>query len=117
MTEESADPRRNLLHRLQAQVDEHALDQADAAYLAAAEEVMTLWRRWWQPAQSVEVPVAAEMKFRVIYPLATHALNNVAAALTLMRRPWVAGVNGRVAFEYALAAQWVLLTHGGEREI
>lgn len=54
----------------------------------------------------------------MIYPLALHALNNVAVSLSLTERlPWVAAGHARIAFEHALTAQWVLLTHDGEQEL
>lgn len=48
-----------------------------------------------------------------------HSLNQVNAALLLLRadRPFVATANTRIAFEHSLAAQWVLLTHGGEKRL
>jgi hypothetical protein len=57
-------------------------------------------------------------QFRICFPLAAHALNHIDTALGLhQQRPWVAASSTRVAFEHALAAQWVLLTDDGEREL
>jgi hypothetical protein len=57
-------------------------------------------------------------KFRVCFPLAAHALNHVrAAAAVRSSSPWVAVSSARIAFEHALAAQWVLLTENGEDQL
>lgn len=55
---------------------------------------------------------------RITYPLAMHTLAAVELALTVVDdKPWVAAGIASIAFEHALAAQWVLLTDGGEHDI
>lgn len=116
--DESTDPRKKLLDTLRDQVDEEALERMDAIFLGAAQEAIALWHQWWEPGAPIAVPRPDELKFRMIYPLAQHALNNVAAGLDQSRRlPWVAAVHARTAFEHAIAAQWVLLTHEGEQKL
>lgn len=61
------------------------------------------------------MPDRASVKFRVCLPLIAHALNHVSSGLAnISQLPFVAATNARVAFEHALAAQWVLLTYEGE---
>jgi hypothetical protein len=87
----------------------------DASFVAAADACV----RHWDNALPIEVADEERIKFRVCFPLVAHSLNQVAAALVLLRagQPFVATANTRVAFEHALAAQWVLLTHGGEQRL
>ena len=110
MTKQPPDPRVELLSRLQTEVCDEAVDRVHAGYLMTACEVLALRRQWWRSDRRVAVRADAELKFRVVYPLAMHAMSSVDAALALLARPWVAAVNARVVFECALAAQWVLLT-------
>ncbi len=87
----------------------------DAGFVAAAEACV----RHWGGALPIEVADEDQIKFRVCFPLVAHSLNQIAAALLLLRagQPFVATANVRVAFEHALTAQWVLLTHGGEERL
>jgi hypothetical protein len=116
--DDDPDPRLDLLGTASRLSEENAADVAefDADYLHAARQCVDLWSRLWCSGAAVDK--ANEVKFRVCFPLAAHALNHVEAALSLyQQRPWVAASSTRVAFEHALAAQWVLLTDGGEREL
>jgi hypothetical protein len=85
----------------------------DASYLVAAEACL----RHWDGALPVDVADEDKKKFEICYPLVAHSLNQVNAALVLMKadQPFVAAVNARTAFEHALTAQWVILTYGGEQ--
>jgi hypothetical protein len=58
-------------------------------------------------------------KFSATYPVVAHAMNQVAAALTLRGQGlgYVARANARVAFEHALVAQSVVHTHDGEQPL
>lgn len=79
--------------------------------LAAARECIVEWEKLAFP---LSISTTHEMRFRVGFPLAAHALNQVAVALEMRdRRPLVAASCARIALEHALAAQWVLLTRGG----
>lgn len=110
--------RTELYERLAANVDDEAIERLDAGFLTAARQCVALRRRWWRTGKRIDVDEASELKMRVVYPLAMHALANVELALKIVNRaPWVAAANARVAFEYSLAAQWVVLTHGGEQQI
>ena len=109
---------RALLDVLRERVDDDVIAATDARFLRAAQSVLQLWRQWWGPDKPVSVPTEVELKFRMIYPLALHALNNVAVAADLVDRlPWVATGLARIAFEHALTAQWVLLTYDGEQQV
>ncbi len=116
--DDDTDPLKELLDTLRDQVDEEAIHSMDAVFLRAAREVVALWRRWWGLGEPIAVPRPVELKFRMIYPLALHALNNVVVGLDLSQRlPWIAAEHARIAFEHALTAQWVLLTHEGEQKL
>lgn len=111
-------PLEKLLDTLRDQVDDEAVESMDAASLLAARKVVALWREWWGLAEPIAVPRSDELKFRMVCPLALHALNNVALGLDLSERlPWVAAGHARIAFEHALTAQWVLLTYEGEQKL
>ncbi|MFV9459228.1 MULTISPECIES: DUF5677 domain-containing protein [Rhodococcus] len=86
----------------------------ESRWMAAAEECLQLFET---PPARVLVAEEDNHCFRVCYPIARHALNQVEACLTLIRTGLVypAVANVRVAFEHALVAQWVLLTDQGER--
>ncbi len=117
--DETQDPRDVALEAVRLRSEQNAADVAilDAACLDAARECVGLWHRLWFEAP-VSVDQVFEIKFRVCFPLAAHALNHVETALELLeRRPWVAASCARAAFEHALAAQWVMLTEVGEREL
>ncbi|MGZ4532972.1 MAG: hypothetical protein ACXVXP_11550, partial [Mycobacteriaceae bacterium] len=95
-------------------VDATLLDE-DQRRLDAARRCVALWRSFPTP---VEVPDQFEIKFRVIFPLAAHALNLADAGLAqLPSYPLVAASSARLALEHAIAAQWVMLTEGGEVRI
>jgi len=90
-------------------------DEIDAGYLSAADACVAIWDELPLP---IDVPVERLRKFRVCFPLLAHAMNHVATALEIrQRRPFVAASSSRVAFEHALSAQWVLLTHNGEEQL
>ncbi|NPD04867.1 hypothetical protein HN031_09255 [Nocardioides sp. zg-1308] len=79
--------------------------------LAAARECIAEWENLAFP---LSVSATHEVRFRVGFPLSSHALNQVAVALEMRDRfPLVAASCARIALEHALAAQWVLLTRGG----
>ena len=119
--DDDPDPRLQLLEALRLHSEENAADVAafDARCLDVAQQCVDLWHRLWLDASiAVAIDSALEIKFRICFPLAAHALNHIDAALGLhQQRPWVAASSTRVAFEHALAAQWVLLTDDGEREL
>lgn len=91
------------------------LPARDASFVEAAEACL----RHWAIALPIEVAEEAKAKFTVCFPLVAHSLSQVHAALMLLRagQPFVATANTRVALEHALAAQWVLLTYGGEQRL
>jgi hypothetical protein len=113
-----ADPRLKLLETARKRSEENAADLTafNAGCLHVAQQCVDLWhQRWFGP---LAIEPAQEVKFRICFPLAAHALNHAETALSLhQQRPWVAASSTRVAFEHALAAQWVLLTDDGEREL
>jgi hypothetical protein len=119
--DDDPDPRLQRLEALRLRSEENAADVAafDARCLYVAQQCVDLWHRLWLDTPvAVAIDSSLEIKFRVCFPLAAHALNHVDTALSLhQQRPWVAASCTRVAFEHALAAQWVLLTDGGEREL
>lgn len=79
--------------------------------MVAAQECIDEWEGLPFP---LEVSADHEVRFRVGFPLVSHALNHVTIALeTFERFPLVAAGSARVALEHALAAQWVLWTHEG----
>jgi hypothetical protein len=84
---------------------------ANARFLRAAEAAVEHWKE----ALPISVSDSASVKFRVCFPLIANALNHASSGLAnISQLPFVAATNARVAFEHALAAQWVLLTHEGE---
>jgi hypothetical protein len=87
----------------------------EAGFVAAAEACL----RHWDTALPIEVADSDQVRFNVCFPLIAHSLSQVRAALMLVRanQPFVATANTRVAFEHALTAQWVLLTHGGAERL
>lgn len=79
--------------------------------LQAARASVDAWKLFQSPYR---VAPGLDSVFRVGFPLAAHALNNVQVALEIWDRfPWVAAANGRVAFEHAVVAQWLFLTPDG----
>lgn len=94
--------------------EDDAVTQADTGFLRAAEAAVG----YWKDALPISVPGTSTIKFRVCYPLIAHGLNHVSSALAnVSQLPFVAATSARVAFEHSLAAQWVLLTHGGETQL
>ena len=84
----------------------------DLTFLQAAGDCIELWDVLTFP---LSISAELERKFRVCFPLLAHSANHVATALEVYRRrPLVASSSARIAFESALSAQWVLLTHQGE---
>lgn len=84
----------------------------DRRRLDAAHRCVALWRSFPLP---IKVPNRFEIRFRVIFPLAAHALNLTDAGLAqLPDYPLVAASSARLALEHAIAAQWVLFTERGE---
>ena len=117
--DDDPDPRMQLLETLRQRSEENAaeLSAFNAGCLRMARQCVDLWHQLWRETP-LAVDSALEVKFRICFPLAAHALNHVDAALGLhVERPWVAASSTRVAFEHAIAAQWVLLTVDGEREL
>lgn len=79
--------------------------------LAAARECASVWNQLQFP---LNISGDHEIRFRVGFPMAAHALNHVTLAVdTLEGLPLVGAGLARVALEHALAAQWVLWTRGG----
>jgi predicted Zn-dependent protease len=94
-----------------SQPENDAVVQANARFLQAAVAAV----EHWNEALPISVTDSARIKFRVCFPLVAHALNHASSGLAnVSKLPFVAATNARVAFERALAAQWVLLTHEGE---
>jgi hypothetical protein len=94
-----------------SQPEDDAVMHANAKFLRAAEAAV----EHWKDALPISVPDSASVKFRVCLPLIAHALNHASSGLAnISQLPFVAATNARVAFEHALAAQWVLLTYEGE---
>ena len=113
------DPRQQLLETMRLRSEESAAEVAafDAGCLRAARQCVDLWHQLWR-ADAVSFDSSLEVKSRICFPLAAHALNHADTALGLYpERPWVAASCTRVAFEHALVAQWVLLTEDGEQEL
>ncbi len=111
------DLRQQLQETMRQRSEENAPEVAafDADCLRVARQCVDLWHQLWRD-DAVSFDSALEVKSRVCFPLAAHALNHADTALGLHRkRPWVAASCTRVAFEHALAAQWVLLTEDGEQ--
>lgn len=91
------------------------LARQDGAYLAAARQYVQLWGR---DVTAIVVPGKWERPFQLCFPLAAHAINLVAVGVdNVIERPFVATVMARVAFEHALAAEWVLHTEDGENQL
>ena len=113
------DPRQQLLETMRQRSEENAAEVAafDEGCLRVARHCIHLWHQLWRD-DAVSFDSSLEIKSRVCFPLAAHALNHADTALGLhQERPWVAASCTRVAFEHALAAQWVLLTEDGEQEL
>lgn len=115
------DARLDLMNKLSNLVDEHSpeLEASEAALRAVIERVVERWQTGWLEGSSrLEVSGELNRKFRVCFPLAAHALRHIQAATTVgSSSPWVAASSARIAFEHALVAQWVLLTHNGEDQL
>lgn len=93
--------------------EDDAVDQLNQRFLQAADDAL----RFWRGAVPISVSQSVSIKFRVCFPLIAHSLNHVASALaSATRMPFAAESSARIAFEHSLAAQWVLLTHGGESQ-
>ena len=75
--------------------------------------------RHWHSAPAFEVADTDVPTFQATLPVVAHTLNQAAAALALREQglTFPAIANVRVAFEHALVAQWVVLTHGGEGKL
>jgi hypothetical protein len=113
------DPRQQLLDTMREHSEENAAEVAafDDGCLSVARHCVDLWHQLWRDGP-VSFDSSLEIKSRVCFPLAAHALNHADVALGLhQERPSVAASCTRVAFEHALAAQWVLLTEDGEQEL
>jgi hypothetical protein len=118
--EEALDPQSVMRRSLETAAQENvgALAAKDAGYLQAAAQCVAHWRLHWCASEPVSVGSALVDKFKVCYPLAAHALNHVESALELRdHRPWVATSSARVAFEHAIAAEWVFHTKNGLVEL
>lgn len=89
--------------------------EANTGWLAAAQSTLDLYR----DHGGVVVDGANENRFRVCWPMAMHALNEVMAALHLVDAGlhYPAVVNARVAYEHAVVAQWVRITDGGPERL
>lgn len=99
-----------------------AIRASEQGFVEVIERVIGRWRGWWwtqrRDTQPVEINRQLNLKFRLCFPLAAHALNHVDCAWALHQSlPWIAASGARVAFEHALTAQWVLLTEGGEVQL
>lgn len=91
--------------------DLHARDEA---FERAARACLALW----EDVLPLQLQTSDSVLFNVCFPLAAHALNQVAAALELQRRfPLVAAGNARIGLEHAVASQWVLFTQGGAEQL
>lgn len=112
------EPRIELMHKVAKLESQYAdrVDETETAWMAVVNVALERWRTSWQEQTSTpELNPELSRKFRVCFPLAAHALNHVAAAVTLQpSSPWVATSSVRIAFEHALTAQWVLWTKDGE---
>lgn len=112
------DPRVELMHKVAKLESQYAdrVDGTETGWMAVVNVALDRWRTSWQEQTSTpELNPELSRKFRVCFPLAAHALNHVAAAVTLHSSfPWVAMSSVRIAFEHALTAQWVLWTEDGE---
>lgn len=124
MADESTDPHPTIYETLVRQAAQHAdaIDELDTAYSEAIELVISRWREWWQrpngSSSQLHIDAKLNLKFRLCFPLAAHALNHIEASWGLRSSlPLVAKSGARVAFEHALTAQWVLLTEDGEAEL
>jgi hypothetical protein len=88
-------------------------ETTDEEYRACATAALELYR---SADGHMAVQVEKTVKFQATFPLAMYALNQVHAALELVKlgRPFLATANVRVAYEHAVTAQWVLFTEGAE---
>jgi hypothetical protein len=117
--EDQPEPRQQLLETMQQHNEESAPEQdaLDAHCLRVTQQCVDLWHQLWAE-DAVTFDSDLKIKPRICFPLAAHALNHADTALDLhLKRPWVAASCTRVAFEHALAAQWVLLTKDGDQEL
>ena len=66
-----------------------------------------------------EILAADQNKFKVVYPLSAHVMELVEAADLLVDTglPYAAEPCARAALQHAVTAQWVILTHDGERQV
>lgn len=82
-------------------------------WINGARQILELDR---SSTKQLEVSIHDSGRFNAAYPIARHALTQVSAALLLHDHghSFAALANGRVAFEHALTAQWIILTEGSE---
>ncbi len=95
--------------------DDRAIERLAELYVGAARACLHHFRT----APPFVVEADRVRKFQATYPVVAHAMNQVAAALTLRDQGlgYVARANTRVAFEHALIAQSVVHTHDGEEPL
>ncbi|MEV0898133.1 hypothetical protein [Actinoplanes sp. NPDC049802] len=95
--------------------DDQELERLAALHLAAAHACLDHWRT----APAFVVDAESTRRFNATYPVVAHAMAQVVAALSLHSQGLVyaARANIRVAFEHALAAQWVVHTDQGEEAL
>ncbi|WP_433828528.1 hypothetical protein ACQP2E_04045 [Actinoplanes sp. CA-015351] len=95
--------------------DDQELERLGALHLAAAHACLEHWRT----APAFLVDAESTKRFNATYPVVAHAMAQVVAALSLHAQGlgYAARANIRVAFEHALAAQWVIHTHEGEEAL
>src|SRR6185312_8116964 len=117
-TADANDPRLELMAKLAKLESKYAeqVDGTEVEWMTVVHKVVDRWQSSWRGLPSTP-KLNAELinKFRVVFPLAAHALNHIEAAEYFQSSsPWVAVSSARIAFEHALTAQWVLWTEGGE---
>jgi len=116
--EGDGDPRVEFLAKLAKAESQYSdeNDSAEARWMVVVETVADRWRSSWRGQFPMAKPnLELANKFRVVFPLAAHALNHLDTAVSIQScSPWVAVASARIAFEHALTAQWVLWTEGGE---
>lgn len=77
--------------------------------LAAAGEALELFASF----KSIDIDPSEQYAFKVVYPLAAHAMEEIKAALILIDAglPYPAEGNVRSAVQHAVTCQWILHTH------
>jgi hypothetical protein len=81
----------------------------------ATREALSCFRE----APPFDVAEADQNKFKVVYPLSAHVMELVAATNLLVEEgfSYAAEPCARAALQHAVTAQWIVLTHDGEREV